>query len=169
MIIGIDFDGTVVKHRYPNIGDELRGSVSTLKRLVEKGHKLVLLTMRDGEVHKGPFEDPSIVPVNRGVLYDAIEWFKERGIELWNVNTNPDQKRWTLSPKVYCNLYIDDAGLGCPVNVDESGRRMVDWWNVDLLLYRMEVLDKKDLEDIFGAVFEEDEEEVDIPEGVYLN
>ena len=110
MIIGIDFDGTCVKHAYPNIGDDI-GAVPVLKEFIRQGHKLILITMRSGEL-----------------LDNAVQWLKERGIELYGVNHNPDQDSWTKSPKIYAQLYIDDAGLGCPTNFDQrTGRTYVDW------------------------------------------
>jgi hypothetical protein len=48
-------------------------------------------------------------------LTDAVNWFKDNGIPLWGVNGNPEQRTWTDSPKAYCQLYIDDAGLGTPL------------------------------------------------------
>ena len=74
-IIGIDFDGTVVTHMYPEVGKDI-GAVPVLKRLVDCGNKLILFTMRDSK---------------NGTLQDAINWFKENGIELYGVNTNPSQ------------------------------------------------------------------------------
>lgn len=110
MIIGIDFDGTCVKHAYPNIGDDI-GAVPVLKEFIRQGHKLILISMRSGEL-----------------LDNAVQWLKERGIELYGVNHNPDQGSWTKSPKIYAQLYIDDAGLGCPTNFDQrTGRTYVDW------------------------------------------
>ena len=92
MTIAIDFDGTCVTHEYPNIGREVEGCVDVLKRLVSEGHKLILYTMRSGKQ-----------------LKEAKDWFKEREIPLWGVNENPTQNAWTSSPKIYANLYIDDA------------------------------------------------------------
>ena len=110
MIIGIDFDGTCVKHAYPNIGDDI-GAVPVLKEFIRQGHKLVLISMRSGEL-----------------LDNAVQWLNERGIELYGVNHNPDQDSWSKSPKIYAQLYIDDAGLGCPTNFDQrTGRTYVDW------------------------------------------
>ena len=45
MILNIDFDGTVVTHAFPEIGDDI-GAVPVLKALVENGHQLILFTMR---------------------------------------------------------------------------------------------------------------------------
>ena len=119
MIIAIDFDGTCVTHEYPEVGRDL-GATTTLKTLVDNGHKLILLTMRSGKT-----------------LEDAKHWFEERGIILYGVNENPSQKQWTESPKVYANLYIDDANLGIPLikNSMASDRPYVDWKLVLIDLY----------------------------------
>ena len=119
MTIAIDFDGTCVTHEYPEIGRDL-GATTTLKTLVDNGHKLILLTMRSGKT-----------------LENAKHWFEERGIILYGVNENPSQKRWTESPKVYANLYIDDANLGTPLikNSIASDRPYVDWKLVLIDLY----------------------------------
>ena len=117
--IGIDFDGTVVTHMYPEVGKDI-GAVPVLKKLVEDGNRLILFTMRDSR---------------NGTLQDAVNWFKENGIKLYGVNTNPTQAEWTDSPKPHCNIYIDDAGLATPTNFDEeSGREYVDWKKVAELL-----------------------------------
>lgn len=94
MIIAVDFDGTCVKHRYPMVGEDVDGAVSVLKELVRKGHKIILYTMRSGDT-----------------LDDAISWFIDNDIELWGINRNPEQYGWSSSPKVFANLYIDDAPL----------------------------------------------------------
>ena len=48
MIICVDFDGTCVTHDYPRIGSEI-GAIPVLKKLVEKGHQLILWTIRSGD------------------------------------------------------------------------------------------------------------------------
>ena len=48
MVIAIDFDGTCVTNDYPYIGKGI-GAVPVLKRIVEKGHRIILYTMRDNE------------------------------------------------------------------------------------------------------------------------
>lgn len=120
MIIAIDFDGTVVQHRYPEIGESL-GAEETLRSLVENGNKLILLTMRGRNNEFG-----------RDLLQEAIDWFSERNIELWAINENPTQKSWTDSKKVYANVYIDDAALGCPkTRKKETQEVVVDWKAID--------------------------------------
>ena len=49
MRIAIDFDGTIVEHRYPRIGKEIPFAIATLKQLQTERHLLVLWTVREGE------------------------------------------------------------------------------------------------------------------------
>ena len=42
MVIAVDFDGTIVTHRYPDIGDEIPFATETLKLLIKEHHKLIL-------------------------------------------------------------------------------------------------------------------------------
>lgn len=117
MVIAVDFDGTCVTHEYPAIGKDI-GAVPVLKELAAAGHDLILFTMRDGDR-----------------LKDAVNWFKWNKIPLYAINTNPDQKSWTSSPKVYADLYIDDAAAGCPIKfMDGVSRPFVDWDRMRKLL-----------------------------------
>lgn len=114
MIIAVDFDGTCVEHDYPAIGIDVEGAVETLRALTARGHRLILYSMRSGDK-----------------LAKAERWFKERNIELWGVNNNPEQKEWTESPKVFAHIYIDDAALGCPIMfIDGVRRPVVNWAKV---------------------------------------
>ncbi len=132
MDICIDFDGTCVTHEFPQIGKDI-GAVPVLKDLVEAGHKLILFTMRsDRKVKKK--KDGETVVIEENYLKEALDWFANNGIELYGVQKNPRQRFWTSSPKAYGHLYIDDAGLGCPVIIPEEGRPYVDWVAVRKLL-----------------------------------
>ena len=114
MIIAVDFDGTCVEHEYPEVGMDVEGAVDVLKALRANGHRIILFTMRSGSK-----------------LDAATRWFKERKIELWGINENPEQKEWTSSPKVFADLYIDDSAVGCPIMfVDGARRPMVNWAKV---------------------------------------
>jgi hypothetical protein len=121
MIIGLDFDGTCVTHEFPNIGRELPGCIEVLKERIAMGDRIVLNTMRS-DSYKGRY------------LTDAVAWLKERGIELWGINNNPDQLNWTTSPKIYAHVYIDDAALGAPLVYSNGERPAVDWVKVRELL-----------------------------------
>ena len=119
-VIAVDFDGTCVKHAYPEMGEDVPGAVQCLKRLVLNRAALILYTMRSGPE-----------------LDAAVAWFESHSIRLWAVNTNPTQKRWTSSNKTYAELYIDDAALGVPLVVDPTPgvRPWVDWYEVSRLLW----------------------------------
>ena len=76
MIIAVDFDGTIVEHRYPEIGRELPFAIETLKTLQREGHRLILWSVREGRL-----------------LDEAVEFCKARGLEFYAVNRNyPEEK-----------------------------------------------------------------------------
>ena len=56
MYIAVDFDGTCVSNAFPYIGKDI-GSVPVLKKLVEKGHKLILYTLRSNNRTTGIYGD----------------------------------------------------------------------------------------------------------------
>ena len=100
MIIAVDFDGTIVEHKYPAIGKEIPFAIETLRALAEEGNKLILWTSRDGEL-----------------LEDALEFCRQRGLEFYAVNSNyPPGALFTnkagRSCKVVADVYIDDRNLG---------------------------------------------------------
>ncbi len=106
-IIALDFDGTMVKHEYPNIGEPLPMFLYYMdlaKELYQP--KIILWTCRSGK----PLEQ-------------AVEFCAQYGIDLWGVNANPQQHEWSTSAKAYATIYIDDRNLGIPT--DENGS--VDW------------------------------------------
>ena len=136
MIIAVDFDGTCVTHEFPKVGKDI-GAAPILKKLVEKGHKIILYTMRSHSDENNQSKTLSGGIISNDTLQDAIDWFKENDIPLWGINENPKQKEWTSSPKIYANIYIDDAALGTPLRyAKESGlyRPYVDWDKMRILL-----------------------------------
>jgi hypothetical protein len=50
LVIAVDFDGTIVKNRWPNIGESRLGAKTVLKWLKRRGHKLILSTCREGKM-----------------------------------------------------------------------------------------------------------------------
>lgn len=48
MTIAVDFDGTIVEHRYPQIGEEIPFATATLKMLINERHRLILWSVREG-------------------------------------------------------------------------------------------------------------------------
>lgn len=100
MIIAVDFDGTIVEHRYPKIGKEIPFAIATLKKLQEERNLLILWTVREGEL-----------------LDEAVDYCRKRGLEFYAINANhPDEqiKANLSSPcrKVRADMYIDDCNVG---------------------------------------------------------
>ena len=71
MIIAVDFDGTIVEHKYPEIGRELPFAIETLKKLQQERHRLILWSVREGKL-----------------LQEAVDFCRERGLEFYAVNSN---------------------------------------------------------------------------------
>ncbi len=98
MIIAVDFDGTIVEHRYPEIGREIPFATATLKMLTEQRHLLILWTVRHGKL-----------------LQEAVDWCKERGVEFYAVNKNYPEEQVDNEGgycKINAELFIDDRNLG---------------------------------------------------------
>ena len=48
MTIAVDFDGTIVEHKYPAIGEEIPFATETLRMLIADLHKVILWSVREG-------------------------------------------------------------------------------------------------------------------------
>lgn len=99
MIIAVDFDGTIVEHKYPSIGKEIPFAIETLKKLQAERHKLILWSVREGRL-----------------LDEAVEFCRERGLEFYAVNRDyPEEEKEHnrhFSRKLKADLFIDDRNLG---------------------------------------------------------
>lgn len=122
MTIAVDFDGTIVEHKYPEIGRELPFATETLKMLIREHHKLILWSVREGQL-----------------LEDAVNWCRERGVEFYAVNKDYPEEKAELnnhfSRKIKADLFIDDRNVG----------GLPDWGQI----YRM-VHEKKSYEEIIS-------------------
>ena len=132
MIIAIDFDGTCVKHAYPEIGESI-GAENVLKELINNGHELILFTMRSDRI---------IGEQKELFLADAVQWFEKNNIPIYGVQKNPEQHEWTNSPKAYAQLYIDDAALGCPLIYPPNPfeRPYADWVRIREMLVQYQLI-----------------------------
>lgn len=98
MTIAIDFDGTIVEHRYPEIGAEIPFAIETLKMLIKERHRLILWSVREGEL-----------------LEEAVEYCRQRGVEFYAVNKDyPEEKKTDkgYTRKLKVDMFIDDRNLG---------------------------------------------------------
>ena len=126
MTIAVDFDGTIVKHRYPKIGEEIPFAIETLKMLQKDHHRLILWSVREGQL-----------------LDEAVEWCRERGLEFYAVNRDypeEDKEHKGFSRKLKVDLFIDDRNLG----------GLPDWGDI----YRM-ITQKITFEDLYKQTPEE--------------
>lgn len=126
MTIAVDFDGTIVKHRYPKIGEEIPFAIETLKMLQKDHHRLILWSVREGQL-----------------LDEAVEWCRQRGLEFYAVNRDyPEEaeEHKGFSRKLKADLFIDDRNLG----------GLPDWGDI----YRM-ITEKITFEDLYKQTPEE--------------
>lgn len=98
MKIAVDFDGTIVEHRYPQIGEEKLFAFETLKQLQKLGHLLILWSFRHGKE-----------------LDEAVEFCRKRGLEFYAVNKSYPEEEFepdAVSRKIDAEVFIDDRNVG---------------------------------------------------------
>jgi hydroxymethylpyrimidine pyrophosphatase-like HAD family hydrolase len=96
--IAVDFDGTIVEHKYPEIGKEILFAFDTLKALQKQKHQLILWTYRTGKE-----------------LDEAVEFCRQNGIEFYAVNKSYPEEEFDeelSSRKIDADIYIDDRNVG---------------------------------------------------------
>lgn len=119
MIIAVDFDGTIVEHKYPEIGKEIPFATATLRQLIKDGHKLILWSVREGDL-----------------LQEAVDWCEQHGVHFYAVNSDLDEDAGEnseskhFSRKIKAHLFIDDRNLGGLPNwgdIYEMVRQRMTW------------------------------------------
>ena len=127
MTIAVDFDGTIVEHRYPHIGKEKPFAVQTLKQLIADGHQLILWSVREGRL-----------------LDEAVEWCKNHGLEFYAVNKDyPEEERDKnnhYSRKLKADCWIDDRNIG----------GLPDWGTIYTLISEKKTYEQIMIEQGFG-------------------
>ena len=97
MIIAIDFDGTIVKNAYPNIGEILPRAKEVINKLYNEGHIIIINSNR--------------VSKTQG---EAEDFLKIKGIKFHYFNTNYPGEiiKWGIdSRKISADVYIDDKSI----------------------------------------------------------
>jgi len=98
MIIAVDFDGTIVSNRFPEIGEPIQFAFDSLIMLAEEGNRIILWTYREGKE-----------------LDEAVEFCRENGLEFYAVNSEYPNGGWADSSptrKIHADVYIDDRNFG---------------------------------------------------------
>ncbi|MFT4698498.1 MAG: hydroxymethylpyrimidine pyrophosphatase-like HAD family hydrolase [Flavobacteriaceae bacterium] len=126
LTIAVDFDGTIVDDAYPKVGKEKLFAFETLKKLQEKGHRLILWTYRSGRM-----------------LEEAIQFCKANGITFYSVNSSFPEEIFDekYSRKINADVFIDDRNIG----------EVLGWGEVYQTLLKEEApLQKKKKKNWFG-------------------
>lgn len=106
IILGIDFDGTIVEHEFPSIGSLKPMAKTVINQLHSEGYQIVIWTCRAGQYEQDV----------RDFLTANEIWFDK-------INENSDYVEFDTGRKIYGDLYIDDRGIF----VDN---RAIDWLEV---------------------------------------
>ncbi len=104
-IVAVDFDGTLCKDEFPNIGKPNKAIIKYVKKLAREGSKIILHTCREDGYGE-----------NRKLLSEAIDFCKKHEIPIYAVNENPRNEfseiyNTPTGRKIYADLYIDDKAL----------------------------------------------------------
>ncbi len=96
LTIAVDFDGTLVENKYPEIGKPIMFAFESLKKLQQEGHQIILWTYRSGEK-----------------LDEAVEFCKQRGISFYAVNKSYPEEEYEeeISRKILADIFIDDRNI----------------------------------------------------------
>ncbi len=96
--IAVDFDGTIVEHKYPEIGKEILFAFETLRALQKQNHQLILWTYRSGKE-----------------LEEAVEYCRRNGVVFYAINASYPEEEFDEeydSRKIDADLFIDDRNIG---------------------------------------------------------
>jgi hypothetical protein len=94
-VIAIDFDGTVVDHLFPAVGELKLNAKRVINRIHEAGNEIIMWTCRSEREH----------------ILDMEQFLFKNGIKYDKVNSNSDLVSFGCWPKIYYNILIDDRAL----------------------------------------------------------
>lgn len=153
-VILVDFDGTVVPKLPIGYSNYNTGAERVLRKLVDRGHKIVLWTCRNNSPDN-PYNYINGKWRKETSLEEAVRWFKERDIELFGINSVPGEVLEVgTSRKALSSYVIDDTSICMPMKpclVDyvsyETGKEVhdypsehVDWDYVESCLIKRGIL-----------------------------
>lgn len=114
MVIVVDFDGTIVDSKYPNIMGLKEGAKEVINKYFNLGHEIIINTCRSGK-----FEgDAQMVLDDNGIKYTYINSNLPRLIEKYGADCR----------KISGDVYIDDKNIGC---------KEINWNEIDKQLEEM--------------------------------
>lgn len=117
-VIAIDFDGTIVEDKFPEVGKTKPRALLVIKKLIREGHKIVIWTCRD-----------------YGIINDYLKKnFKGMEQMFIYINENPPELRAKFGNdprKLGADLFIDDKALFT---------KEVDWVKIEKELTKLKYL-----------------------------
>jgi len=97
LVLGIDFDGTIVEEAFPEIGAIKPKTVQLMKDAIKNGHLVIIWTARSGLALK------------------KAKWFLDlNDIPYHYINENPEDPyalRGEQGRKIFCDFYLDDRAV----------------------------------------------------------
>lgn len=96
-VFAIDFDGTLCKDAFPNIGEPNQAMIDRVIQLKDQGHEIILWTCRTGKL-----------------LDEAVNWCNQKGLFFHAVNENLPRLITQYNNdcrKISCDYFIDDRNL----------------------------------------------------------
>lgn len=114
-IMAVDFDGTLVIDRFPEIGVERKKFCSFIRTLQKMGVKSILWTSRTGSA-----------------LKEAVEWCEDHDLHFDTINENlPEVIELTGGSdtrKVYADVYLDDRNRSISDSlINDRVERIWEW------------------------------------------
>ena len=101
LVIAIDFDGTIVTNKYPDIGYLKRNAKKVINELFDAGHEIIINSCRQGKEEQ-----------------DMIDFLKQMGIKYSAVNENLCYRIEEYNNdcrKIGADVYIDDKAYPCNI------------------------------------------------------
>ena len=111
-IMAVDFDGTLVFDKFPEIGEERKNFCKSIRILQKMGVKSILWTSRTGSA-----------------LQEAVEWCEDHDLHFDAINQNlPEviELTGTDTRKVYADVYFDDRNRSMSDSIMQ--RKVEDIW-----------------------------------------
>lgn len=98
LTLAIDFDGCIVKEKYPKIGKLRKDAKKIVNTLYDDGHYIIIWTCRTGK----HLLEAELFLIKNKIRYHKINQHHPQDLLLYK----------DFGPKIGASYYIDDKGIG---------------------------------------------------------